>query len=235
MLLIRSAHVAFYQIGDSSRRPSASPPFSLFPPATLHRLSTSQQHKASSPPFLYSLPESTARAMTAIAPASLRHLAPGNAASSSSNTTINPRRPYQSTPSIRPLKVLAPSTNTRHIVLAPPSIGKEAPSPLVQSQRPIKIEDTRTAHDNTSKETLQRSHRADSIESTNSSSTSAANRMHSSSTSTSPPFGGDDDVLQPRKDWVLPARAKPGRKPSDVEPPTVSPLSPGRLELDDWW
>jgi hypothetical protein len=196
--------------------------FPLFPAATLPGLSTSQQHKASSPPFLYSLPESTARAMTAIAPASLRQLAPGNAASSSSNTTINPRRPYQSTPSIRPLKVLAPSTSTRHIVLAPPSIGREAPSPLVQSQRPIKIEDTHTTtHDNTSKETQQSSQRADSIESTDSSSASA-NRLHSGSTFTSPPFGGDDDVIQPRKEWVLPARAKPGRKPSDVEPPTVS-------------
>lgn len=28
------------------------------------------------------------------------------------------------------------------------------------------------------------------------------------------------DKVQPKKEWVLPARAKPGRKPSEVEPPT---------------
>jgi hypothetical protein len=31
-----------------------------------------------------------------------------------------------------------------------------------------------------------------------------------------------DNKIQPKKQWVLPARAKPGRKPSETEPPTVS-------------
>jgi len=35
---------------------------------------------------------------------------------------------------------------------------------------------------------------------------------------------GSDNTVQPKREWILPARAKPGRKPSETEPPTVSKI-----------
>ncbi|PWN33179.1 uncharacterized protein FA14DRAFT_161165 [Meira miltonrushii] len=42
----------------------------------------------------------------------------------------------------------------------------------------------------------------------------------SSTTNARETEGDTTDKIQPKKEWVLPARAKPGRKPSEVEPPT---------------
>lgn len=47
--------------------------------------------------------------------------------------------------------------------------------------------------------------------------------MQSPAVPTIPPAAlqADDEVVQPSREWVLPARGKPGRKPVDAVPMTV--------------
>lgn len=150
-------------------------------------------------------------ARTAIAPANLRPLAPTNSASRSNSSLSQ----------VRSLKPLLPNTRYRPVVLPSSSAPSPSPTPtpvLSIASPPVS---SNVIHNGALLE------RSDSIAS--GSPTSSAKSITSPKGTPSPSTAAaivkqqkESESMQPKKKWVLPARAKPGRKPSDVEPPTVS-------------
>jgi hypothetical protein len=70
----------------------------------------------------------------------------------------------------------------------------------------------------------------DSADSSNSGSITTSRRISETSMTTE---HKGPHTIRPKGEWVLPARAKPGRKPSEVEPPTVSGISLARAGYSD--
>ena len=150
-------------------------------------------------------------AQTAIAPGAMRPRPPSTSSTSrtgSNSRTLTSARPPKPllaadtnpVPPPRPI-ALAAAPSTKPVPAAPTAVGRIAATHTRPSSNPMG--------------------RTGSSASTSSSGTTAATDRQSS-TSPMDDETGVADKVQPKREWVLPARAKPGRKPSEVEPPTVS-------------
>lgn len=161
---------------------------------------------------------------------------------STGHRRIAPAKSSQVSIQPRPLKPLLAAKDTKNPVSIKPSSSaawqppKTNPAPKHPATEPNKAEKhTINERVATSRPPLRRaeSHSSDLSDSSSEDSSlgdtsptsSSSNLLLGDSTSLKDPdldptISSIISHVQPKKEWILPARAKPGRKPSDIEPPT---------------
>ncbi|UZJ50990.1 hypothetical protein CBS101457_000310 [Exobasidium rhododendri] len=170
-------------------------------------------------------------AQIAIAPRTARPIAPSSNASSSRASNGAQIAPQTQRAHARPLRPLLASgskdkARPQPVALAPAvdtHAGKArapviAPSPTTSIFRAQPALEYKGGAAPTAPMMIREGSSSASLDSMSSSNESSSSRQVSES-----PVDADGQgqpTVQPKGDWVLPARAKPGRKPSETEPPT---------------
>lgn len=135
----------------------------------------------------------------------------------------------QSSTTVRKLAPLAPQKNAKNETIAAHTYTSKQSTSTTQAPKVIPTPSISTSSTNAPAKRLQEEREKvllqddyESVISDDDYSDHEESQSPSSSTTNAREIevGETNEKIQPKKEWVLPARAKPGRKPSEVEPPT---------------